>query len=240
MHPPMRAALRGRLVAGLVGVCGCVLIGAAGAAPVAADRIEDAAALALFEAFGGGLELQPVGAGAAPQPPGAAALSARLPSGARLARRMVAYVDMTVDGQPWRSVPVWFAVRAPRPVLAARVALRAGEAPAADALQTELRDVTAYAAPTLAPDAPLSGLRLRAPLPAGAVLTQAHVEARPAVARHEVVQVTLRAGAVELETTGVALADARIGERLRVLNPASQQSYVARVVADGAVQAEAR
>ena len=208
-------------------------------------RLHDEAAAALFARFaklGPGLELRPLAEaeGELQVPAGKLTLQARVPEGALLSRRMAVYVELKVDGRFWRLLPVWFAVQAWRPVWVARAPLAAGHEASAEAFTSERREVTAMASPALPATQPLDGLRLRQPMAAGAVLTAALVEARPAVARQQPVQVRVQAGPVELWTQGVALTDARIGEVVRVLNPSSQQSYAARVLADGLVEAGTR
>ncbi|MFL6661609.1 MAG: flagellar basal body P-ring formation chaperone FlgA [Rhizobacter sp.] len=212
--------------------------------PLDTQKVADAAALALFGAWApslNGLEARIVGeVPPVSLPEGAVAMQARLPANAALARRMLVHVDVTVEGQPVTTLPVWFAVRALRPVRLARVALKPGEALRDDAFVEAVRDVTAYPSPPLPADAPLAGLRLRVPLEADMALGAAQVEGRPAVLRNEPVQVRVQLGPVQLDTVGVALADGRIGERVRVMNPASQDAFSARVVAEGAVLAEGR
>lgn len=220
----------------------CLVIGVATGAAAAPERAEqrllDAAAAALFAAQGGGLEARPVGPiDALAAPAGAIALQARVPEGTTLARRMVVNVDVVVDARHWRTLPVWFAVQAWRPVWVARAPLIPGQSAGAESFYAERREVTAFASPPLLADRPLDGLRLRSAMTAGAVLTAAQVEPRPAVARNQSVDVRVNAGPVELQTVGMALGDARIGELVRVLNPMSNESYAARVVANGLVVA---
>jgi flagella basal body P-ring formation protein FlgA len=81
---------------------------------------------------------------------------------------------------------------------------------------------------------------LRRPLDAGRPLLAAHVEQRPAVARNQTVEVKLVLGQIQLETAGVAMGDARVGEMVKVRNPANNQSFGATVVADGKVLIRAR
>lgn len=225
----------------------CCLLAALGAmaAPqgqaLPRTRVVDAAAAALFASQGGALEAQPLDDGddaVLPVPAGVVSLHPRIAAGTLPARRMVVVVDVQVDGRHWRTLPVWFVVRAWRPVWVARAPLAAGQVVDAAHFEREPRDVAALAAPALPLQQPLHGLRLRRPLDAGAVLTAALVEALPAVVRHQTVRVRVQAGPVLLQAPGVALADARIGERVRVLNPASRESFGARVVADGLVVAE--
>lgn len=210
--------------------------------PLAYERLQDAAAMALFAAHGGGLQARPVGDAepALTLPRGAMALQARVPEGAALARRMVVNVEVRVDARHHRTVPVWFAVQAWRPVWVARSALAPGQLAGEDGFTAQPREVTAMASPPLQANQPLEGLRLRSAMTAGAVLTAAQVEARPAVARHQAVKVRVSAGPVELQLMGKALNDGRIGELVRVLNPSSNESFAARVVADGLVVAGER
>lgn len=173
-------------------------------------------------------------------PAGTIAMQTRLSANAPLAKRMLVHVDVTVDGRIATSVSLWFAVRALRPVRVARMPLVAGSS-LDDASFTEaVRDVTAYPALPLAADAPLAGLRLRSALAVDAPLTAFNVEAMPAVRRNGPVRVQVQDGSVRLDTTGVALTDGRIGDRVRVINPASRDAFSAVVVADGAVLAGER
>lgn len=211
---------------------------------VAAEALFDAAVRALHAALSGqydAIELRPVngyaGIGA---PAGALQLEARVPAPQRLAGRMSALVDVSVDGEFYTTVPVWFAVRATRPALLARVPLRPGAALRAEDFQVATVDVAANAAAALGRNAALDGLRLRRGLEPGVALNAGHVEARPPVARDEKVAVRVVQGAVTIETTGRALADARLGEVTRVRNTSTNESYAARVVGDGVVLVSAR
>jgi flagella basal body P-ring formation protein FlgA len=60
------------------------------------------------------------------------------------------------------------------------------------------------------------------------------------VARGEEVAVRVVNGTITIETTARALGDARIGDMVKVSNTRSNESYAARVVAEGVVQVIAR
>ncbi len=92
----------------------------------------------------------------------------------------------------------------------------------------------------LPPDAVIDEMRLRRALEPGMSLAAANVEPRPPVARSEQVMVRVVQGAVTIETTATALADARVGEIVKVKNPNTNESYVARVVGPGTVVVGAR
>ena len=163
-----------------------------------------------------------------------------MPAQHGLAQRMSALVDVSVGGEIYTTVPVWFAVRATRSALLARVPLRPGEALRAEDFQVQAVDVAMQSSAVLPGDAALGGMRLRRGLEPGAVLSAAQVEARPPVARDERVAVRVVRGTVTIETTAQALADARLGEMTRVRNMSTNESYSARVVGDGVVLVSAR
>lgn len=211
---------------------------------VDAEQLADAAAPALFTRLAGdyaGIDLQPVrGQGAVNVPSGALRLAPRLPDGQTAGKRMSVLVDVLVDGAVATTVPVWFAVQATRPALQARSALRPGDV--VGSADVELRPVglSARGGSVLAQDAPLGEMRLRRPVEAGAVLRAADVEVRPAVARDRRVAVRVVNGSVVIETTGRALADARVGETVQVQTAGSSAPFPARVVGEGMVLVSAR
>ena len=228
------------LIAGL-GLAALPLQAAPAGAPLTRAALVDAAAAALFASQGGQLEARPLdepGEAALSPPPGPVALHARVVPGTALARRMLVHVDVHVGARHWRTWPVWFSVHAWRPAWVARSALAVGQPVGEQQFRVERAEVAGLASPPLPPGQPPQPLRLRRALEAGAVLTAQHVEPQPAVARHQPVQVQVQAGAVSLQASGLAMADARIGERVRVLNPASRESFNARVVAAGLVVVE--
>ena len=206
---------------------------------VAAAALTDAAARALFAQLQGQadvLSLQPVGAlEAISVPAGALGLSARVPAPDRLARRMSALVDVSVDGTVYTTVVAWFSVRAQRPALLAQVALRPGDALRAGDFRRQTVDVADASGQALPASLSLDGLQLRRALEPGTVLTAAHVQPRPSVSRDDRVTVRVVQGTVTIETTGRALSDARIGELIKVSSTTSIEPYTARVVADGVV-----
>jgi flagella basal body P-ring formation protein FlgA len=173
-------------------------------------------------------------------PAGALRITPRIQPHPALSKRMCVWLDLQVDGKDYRTVPVWFAVKAFQPALVARVPLRAGDAPRLQDFATETLDVTTFGSAPLARDAPLDAVRLRKPLDAGMPLLAAHVEERPPVARNQPVEVRVTLGSIQIEIAGVALSDARLGEVVKVRNPASNDSFPATVIADGKVLIQAR
>jgi flagella basal body P-ring formation protein FlgA len=170
-------------------------------------------------------------------PQGRLELRVRLPSLAPAPRRVTAWVDVHVEGRPYQAVPVSFELRAYAPVLLARRALRPGEALSAADFERREAQVAGHASAPLHAAADLAALRLKRPLAAGAALTARHVQRAPAVARDQDVRVELALGAVAVRTVAVATRDGAAGDVIRVRNPASNQTYAARVTGAGVVEA---
>jgi len=211
---------------------------------IEARTLIDLAARTLVDALAKsytGIDVQPVGELANVRVPGGSLnMAARLPEKPTPSRRMCVWVDVQVNGKDYRSLPVWFSVKATREVLVARVPLRAGEMLRAGDFVTAPVDVTELgSAPVLAADQ-VERQRLRRPLEAGQTLLAAQLEPRPAVVRNQTVEVKLVLGSIQIETAGIALADARLGEAVRIKNPANNQSFGATVIADGKVLIQAR
>jgi flagella basal body P-ring formation protein FlgA len=208
------------------------------------DKLADVAAQALFVELNKEFEaitMQPLrGSQGMNVPAGMVRLTARVPLLQPVTRRMSALVDVSIDGEVYTTVPVWFAVHASRPALLARSSLRTGDALRGEDFQVEMVDVAATGAPALAADAAIAQMRLRRGIEPGTVLRAAHVEARPSVARDQEVVVQVVNGTVTIETRGRALSDARIGDLVKVRSTSTSEAYSARVISDGVVLVSAR
>lgn len=212
---------------------------------VDAGQLIDTAAAELGQLHGTryqALEIRPVGeAEDLFVPQGQVSLVARRAPADGLSKRTCVWVAVHLDGRPYRTVPVWFDVKALAKVLIAKFPRAPGEPMRKSDFGVGTVDVAAYAsAPLPADDRAFDSLRLRQPLSAGAPLLRAHVEQRPAVARNDNVNVTIQQGAIVIESTGVALADAQVGEVVKVRNPRSNEMFSATVVAAGTVTIDAR
>lgn len=204
-------------------------------------RVHEAAARELRGALAARyarFEIEPAtaGEGSLGVPEGRVELRARLPSLSPLPARVAVWIDIHVDERLQRSVPVSFANRAWQPVLAARRAVAPGEPLRAADFELREAQVAGAAAP-LPADLDLSALRLKRPLAAGAALAVAHVERAPGVSKDQPVRVQVMRGAIGIETVAVATRDAAAGEVLRVRHADTNQTYPARVVAAGVVEA---
>jgi flagella basal body P-ring formation protein FlgA len=207
----------------------------------------DAAAQALRSAIGdryASLRISPVGTlDALTVPTGIwqAVTQVVAGTGVTVAKRMSVLVHISVNGQPYRTIPLWFTVEANRSVAVADADMPAGESLRPEKFSSRVVDVTQLAADPVLPESIAPTMRLRQPLARGALLLGSHVEARPHVTRHQSVEIKVVSGPIRIETTGVALTDGRIGELVRVRNPASKEPpFSARVVDDGVVLIQAR
>jgi flagella basal body P-ring formation protein FlgA len=211
---------------------------------LAQDTLTDTAAQALYAALAGKyttMELQPVGeSDGVSVPSGNYRLAARVPAPQTPSRRMSVLVDVLVDGRIYATVPVWFGVHASRPGFVARVPVAAGETLKAEQFRVQNVPVTEQNSESLPSDTRFGALRTRRSLEPGAVLTMAHVESRPAVSRSEKVALRVVSGAVTIETSGVALSDARMGEMIKVKPAYGSEIVTARVVGDGLVAVGAK
>jgi flagella basal body P-ring formation protein FlgA len=137
------------------------------------------------------------------------------------------------DDARTRERTVWWQVRALRTVATTRAALRPGDAVRPADLAGALVDVAGEDA--LAPEEILPRQRVRRYLPAGSLIRVSDLEPAPEVLREQRVKVSVVAGAVTIETAGVAQADGRVGQTIAVINPSSSQRYRAQVTGLGEV-----
>jgi flagella basal body P-ring formation protein FlgA len=158
-----------------------------------------------------------------------------------VAKRMCVHMHVTVDNLPYRTIPLWFAVEAERPVATASEDLHAGEALLPEKFSTRLMDATLLRSDPVSPESIRPALRLKHALAGGAPLLAAHVETLPPVVRNQRVEVRVVTGPIRIETSAIAMADGRLGELVRVRNVAAdKEAFNARVVADGVVMIDAR
>ncbi len=149
----------------------------AGGQRVSAKHIVDTAASAAVEALRPayqGLDLKPVSQlDDVSVPQGAVAFAARLDPSKSVTKRLCVPVEVTVDGQVYRTVYVWFSVRAMQKVWVAQRSQAAGQPLQEAGFRSELRDVTSLSsAPVSVHDQPLRTLRLRRPIEAGGAVAR--------------------------------------------------------------------
>jgi flagella basal body P-ring formation protein FlgA len=155
------------------------------------------------------------------------------PGGDLLRTRECVRVRLKSSDGTWRTVPVWFSVRALRPALVAQRRLGAHDAPSAVDFVPQVVDVAALPGIPARPDVELKNLRMRRDVWSGHVLLERDLESVPEIERGQQVEVTVRVGTVAIETSALALSEARMGDLVSLRNPTSNERYFAHVVGRG-------
>ncbi|VVE50389.1 hypothetical protein PCO31110_04710 [Pandoraea communis] len=187
------------------------------------------------------LRLTPVDRGVAVDlPPGTIDLVARdLPPGMMSAVATV-WIDIRVDGQPGKTVPVNFRVEGKRRVWVALSDQSPGIAvfPAAFEMRDMPLDAVRRTPMSLdgMAQASLAATRLRRVVRAGQVLSADDVESVPDVIRGGTAMLTVTWGAVVVESPVEVLQDGRQGELIRVRPRTSSEAVLARVVGRGMLE----
>jgi flagella basal body P-ring formation protein FlgA len=109
------------------------------------------------------------------------------------------------------------------PVLVAQRPLAIGSVPAAADFEVVVRRLPGVSSRYVGDVAQLAGQRMRRPLALGEALAADALAIAPIVHRGQQLTLVARAGGMEVRTTGIALADGRPAERIRVQNLASQK-----------------
>jgi len=153
------------------------------------------------------------------------------------AKRMAVWVDIEIDAEHYRSIPVWYSVSAWASVISVNRDLGHHHLLEMADLSEVTVDVAGLGGLPVTDPAELTGQRLVRPLFEGDVLLEKHVEPAPLVQRGSVVDVFAKSGRVVLRSKGVALSDGELSERIVISNPKSGEHYAAVVVGQGHVEA---
>jgi flagella basal body P-ring formation protein FlgA len=172
-------------------------------------------------------------------PTGSVTVTPKSVQGTTRSKRMCVWLDIEVNGEVHKHMPVWMNVSAYKQVHVTARALAAREAVVGADFTLEERDVSGFIGDTL-PTPSVAGLRVRRALPAGTVARTGDFEAQPAVARNQEVDVRVTIGSIQLETKAVAEQDGKIGDWIKLRNPSSNESFVARIVQAGLVWVSGR
>jgi flagella basal body P-ring formation protein FlgA len=157
-----------------------------------------------------------------------------------LNKRISVWVDLLVDGEHFRSIPVWFDVSVWQDALVAVRAIDAESAVEPADLALAHRDIAAVRGVPVTSDAQLDGKRLKRRISKGHVLTLDALESVPAVAKGQQVNVRAIAGRVSIGTSAIAMADGQENDRIWVRKPDSNETYSVVVVGKGMAVADGR
>lgn len=173
-------------------------------------------------------------------PKGELSLTVRPLRGETLSKRVCVWVDVRVNGVAATSLPIWFAVNAYRPAMVAVRSLARHDRLNGGDLRVEERDIAGLSAEAVAADTVVASWRARQPIMAGQVLLKSDVEPAPSVSRNQAIQVHVVSGGVVIETSGIAMQEGRVGDRVAVRNPDSQKEYLAKIISEGVVMVSAQ
>lgn len=151
-------------------------------------------------------------------------------------KRFAVWVDMSIDGEHFRSLPVWFRVTVLADVVTAGRDLERYEVLAQSDLGTSSVDITTISGKPVLDPAELVGLRVLKPVAAGRVLVDGLAEPAPPIQEGQVIDVVASAGRIMLRSKAIALADGELDERIAVQSRSSGERYFATVVAPGHAQ----
>jgi flagella basal body P-ring formation protein FlgA len=150
-----------------------------------------------------------------------AALEAFLPGGAQTVGNTS--IGVRCPGpQPW-TVYQRASVRVFDQVVVAGRFLDKGTILSAADFRLERRDLSQLSGGYETAPAALIGKQLRGALTAGAVIPPQAVKIIPAIRKGAVVKLVVRQGGMEITSSGIALSDAGLGERVQVRNEASKR-----------------
>ncbi len=175
-------------------------------------------------------------------PVGGSSLSVRPLGNAPLAKRMLVWVDVLVQGQHVKTIPVRFEVSlftlAPVAVndMAVGTSVQAGHLVVreVDVARLGEADASALGQPAVRGDGDsVPAQRVRRNLHSGDVVTAAHLQSVPAVSRGDWVSLVSRSGLVSLESRVEVLQDGQVGQVVRARPLNATGVLLARVTAPG-------
>jgi flagella basal body P-ring formation protein FlgA len=140
-----------------------------------------------------------------------------------------------IGNQVVKNMSVRGKVEAIARVVVTSESLQKGTILKAESLTTAPTDISELAAPQYDP-AELVGMKLNRSLRAGIPVLAGMVETLPVVHRGDKVKIVLNSGAMHVTATGVAAADGRITDMIRVQNISSNKLIYCRVNAPGLVE----
>jgi flagella basal body P-ring formation protein FlgA len=160
-------------------------------------------------------------------------LEAFLPPGARLPGS--ATIGVRCLGPTVWSVYLTAQIKVLAEVVVARRYLARGAVIDTDDLELRALDLGAITSGYFIDPTAVEGLAVKRPLAPGAVVAPAQVARVMSVRRGDQVQILLRAGGLEVSSTGKALGDGAVGDRIQVRNLKSRKVVEGQVEGPGVV-----
>lgn len=157
-----------------------------------------------------------------------------------LSKRMKVHVELAVGEQYRSEITVWFDVNGQITVPVARTDIVTGTRLDETILERKVVNLGSVSLPLLYDSIPFHQMRTRHTVPGGTTLTRADLEPAPTISRQQEVVVQIAANGISIETSGIALSDAELGESVRIRNPISGEDFVAQVIGPGTAQLTVR
>jgi flagellar basal body P-ring formation protein FlgA len=147
-----------------------------------------------------------------------------------------ATVTVKVDGRHYQTLPLSLRVGRYQDVVVAARALEPRSPLGPGDFRLEPRPSTEIPAGTLSALPDTMDLEVTRPVRAGEVIRPALLRQRIVIQRGELVRLLLEGPGFRITSQGVAITEARRGEVLRVLNPASKRETLGKVEGPGVVR----
>ncbi|MDH5325995.1 MAG: flagellar basal body P-ring formation chaperone FlgA [Gammaproteobacteria bacterium] len=171
-------------------------------------------------------------------PKGEVSINAKVAAGKgkRLYHRMAVWVDISVNGEHYRTIPVWFSVTLMREVLVYASSYEKGEL-LSSVKTRKMKKNIALLSDVVTDDSAMVKQRLSRGVSEGAVVRKTHFSVVPDVVSGSRVDVVAQVGNVLLNTKAIALEEGFSGDRIKVKKEDGLK-YSVRVIGKNAVSAD--
>jgi flagella basal body P-ring formation protein FlgA len=146
-------------------------------------------------------------------------------------------IAFTVDGKPAGSCIVRGKLEALAEVATAEVTLRKGDLITKENIALKQQNIGSLDKPFLAVE-PLVGMQVARTINIGKAIEQKHIVSPPIIKEGDQVKIFARRGDLQISTSGIAKANGRLGETIRIKNVSSNKLIYCRVDGPGIVSVE--
>ena len=152
-----------------------------------------------------------------------------------LAGSLYAYVDILVDGQKRKTVVVPLTVEMKAHIITAKHNIKRHQLISESILAQQERTITDLRRIPLKLSE-LLGRRAKSRILKDSILAGDVVESMPKILNGNAILITVQINGVNVRTTGKALADGRVGDKIKVVNQTSRKTIIGTVTEDGEIE----
>jgi len=152
-----------------------------------------------------------------------------------LAGSIYAYVDILVDGQKRKTVVVPLTVEMKAHIITAKQNIKRHQLISKSMVAQQERVITDLRRIPLKMSEVLGG-RAKSRILKDSILVGDAVESMPKILNGNVIPITVQINGVSVRTTGKALADGRVGDKIKVVNQSSRKTVVGTITEDGEIE----